>query len=115
MLRRLVQIFIILPLVVLLIAFAIANRHAVTVSLDPFGGETPVLAISMPLFLLLFVFLLAGVIIGGIAAWMKQAKWRRQARQEHREAERWRHRAQDASHQPGNGRSGLPVVPRGSG
>lgn len=114
MLRRLVQIFVILPLTALLIAFAIANRHAVTVSLDPFGGDA--LAISMPLFLLLFCFLLVGVLVGGSAAWMKQAKWRRQARLEHKEAERWRHRAEDAARPPSSeSREVMPLARRDYG
>ena len=34
----------------------------------------------MPLFLLLLVVLIAGVIVGGAAAWLRQSRWRRRAR-----------------------------------
>lgn len=116
MLHRIVQIVVILPIALLLIAFSIANRDLVTVSLDPFGGGAGALSLTLPLFLLLFAFLLAGVLVGGSAAWIKQAKWRRQARQEHREAERWRHRAEEAARQPATqGRSVVPAYPREDG
>jgi uncharacterized integral membrane protein len=95
MMRRLVQIFILLPVAALLIAFSVANRHLVSISLDPFGGET--LSLSLPLFVLVFVVLLVGLVMGGLAAWLRQGKWRRQARQEHREAERWRGRVEEAA------------------
>lgn len=108
MLRRLVQIFVLVPIAVLLVAFSLANRHAVTVSLDPFG-MAPGLAFSLPLFLLLFLVLLAGLLIGGIAAWLRQAHWRRQARREHREAEHWRGRAEAAARDTGS--QPLALVP----
>jgi type II secretory pathway pseudopilin PulG len=34
----------------------------------------------MPLFLLIFALVILGVIVGGIAAWLRQASWRRTAR-----------------------------------
>lgn len=116
MLHRLVQIFLILPIAVLLVVFAVANRHWVTLSLDPFGGPDPAWSISMPLFLLFFAVLCAGVIIGGIATWMTQSKWRRRARLEHEEAARWRHRAGEVARhgEPSETRGIVPAIRRGS-
>ena len=37
-------------------------------------------AFALPLFLVLLVALIAGVIVGGAAAWSRQSKWRRRAR-----------------------------------
>lgn len=80
MLRKLVVTFIVLPLGILLVAFAVANRHAVTVSLDPLGSNAPGLSATLPLFLLILVVLAVGVLAGGIATWIRQRKWRRAVR-----------------------------------
>jgi uncharacterized integral membrane protein len=83
--RKLVSTFIVLPLGLLLVIFAVVNRHSVTVSLDPFGGDSPALSATLPLFLLILVLLGIGVLAGGITTWLGQAKWRRSARQLHSE------------------------------
>src|SRR5438105_3421799 len=80
MLRKIVAALILIPLALLIVLFAVANRAPVTMSLDPFGGAPPLLAVSLPLFLLLLLMLIAGVVIGGVAAWMRQSRWRRRAR-----------------------------------
>jgi uncharacterized integral membrane protein len=80
MARRLVSTFVVLPLGILLVAFAVANRHSVTVSLDPLGAANPSLSATLPLFLMLLVVLTMGVIAGGIATWFGQGKWRKAAR-----------------------------------
>lgn len=81
MFRKIVTGIIVVPLAMIMIAFAVANRQMVTVSFDPFSSTAPIYAASLPLFVLIFVVLIFGVIIGGIAAWIGQAKWRRGARQ----------------------------------
>src|SRR5260370_26334653 len=80
MLRKLLTALILVPLAILLVAFAVANRQSVIVSFDPFDASHPALALAVPLFALLLAALLAGVVIGGIAAWMRQGRWRRPAR-----------------------------------
>jgi uncharacterized integral membrane protein len=80
-LRKIVTAIIVVPLAAIIIAFAVANRQAVTVSFDPFSTTSPAYAATLPLFVLLFIVLILGVIIGGIAAWIRQSKWRRVARQ----------------------------------
>ncbi len=79
-LRKIVTILILVPIAVAFLMFAVANRQIVTVSLDPFGAPEPAYSIRMPLFLLIFVFLIAGVLLGGIAAWLRQARHRRASR-----------------------------------
>jgi uncharacterized integral membrane protein len=81
MLRKIVTAIIVIPLAVVIIAFAVANRHAVTVSFDPFTAVNPAYAATLPLFLILFVVLILGVVAGGVAAWLRQSAWRRTARQ----------------------------------
>jgi len=80
MLRKIVTAIIVVPLAIVIVAFAVANREAVTVSFDPFSSTAPAYAATLPLFAVLFVVLILGVIVGGIAAWLGQAKWRRNAR-----------------------------------
>jgi uncharacterized integral membrane protein len=80
MLRRMVILFVLTPLALLIVALAIANRELVTVSFDPFSSTNPAFATQVPLYWLSFILLIAGVVVGGIAAWLKQRKWRRAAR-----------------------------------
>jgi len=80
MIRKIVIALILIPVALLIVLFAVANRGPVTVSLDPFGNPSPIFSVSPPLFLLLLVVLVLGVILGGIAAWMRQSRWRRRAR-----------------------------------
>jgi uncharacterized integral membrane protein len=88
--RKVVAAVILIPLAIVIIAFAVANRQIVTVSLDPFSSEHPASSLTLPLFALIIVLLIVGVVIGGVAAWLRQAKWRRVARRLEREAEELR-------------------------
>jgi uncharacterized integral membrane protein len=83
--RKIIAAVILVPLAVVIIAFAVANRQIVTVSLDPFSAEHPAASLTLPLFALVIVLLVLGVLIGGIAAWLRQSKWRRTARRLERE------------------------------
>jgi uncharacterized integral membrane protein len=78
--RKIVTAIIVVPLVTVIVAFAVANRQAVTVSFDPFSSVNPAYAATLPLFAIIFAVLILGVLIGGIAAWIRQRKWRRSAR-----------------------------------
>lgn len=80
MIRKLVVALILVPLGIVIVMFAVANRQAVTVSFDPFSAAQPAFSLTVPLFLLVFALVICGVIVGGIAAWLRQAKWRRAAR-----------------------------------
>ncbi len=80
MFRRIITLVIVLPLAAVIIAFAVANRQLVTVSFDPFTSVNPASAATLPLFILIFVLTILGVIVGGVAAWLRQAHWRRAAR-----------------------------------
>lgn len=80
MFRKIVTLAIVLPLAAVIIAFAVANRQLVTVSFDPFSSANPAYAATLPLFILIFALTILGVIVGGAAAWLRQAHWRRAAR-----------------------------------
>lgn len=68
------------PVAVLLVCFAVANRHWTDVSFDPLNKADPWLVVSMPTYLLLFAGMFIGMIVGGVVVWMRQAKWRKAAR-----------------------------------
>ena len=86
MLRKIIAALILVPLAVVLIAFAVANRQSVTVSFDPFSATAPAATLTLPLFALLIVTLIAGVIVGGLAVRLGHGKWRRLVRRLEREA-----------------------------
>src|SRR6185295_16396716 len=80
MTRKIVTALILLPLTIALVTFAVANRQTIVVSLDPFDQAHPAFAVAMPLFALILTLLIGGVVVGGVAAWLRQAKWRHAAR-----------------------------------
>ena len=89
MLKRILWLLIAFPAAALLITLAVANRHAVRLVLDPFRPEAPVLSVVLPFYGFLLGALLIGVLLGGTATWLSQARWRRTARQRSSEAKRW--------------------------
>lgn len=99
MLKRFLQWFFAIPLGVLLVAIAIANRHEVTLILDPFQPEQPILSIPLPFFVYLLGTLVIGVLLGGFAVWISQAHWRRAAKSRLGEANRWRAEADRLTHE----------------
>jgi uncharacterized integral membrane protein len=87
--RKAVTILILFPIAAAIVLLAVANRRIVTVSLDPLSA-VPEFAITGPLFLVLLLTLLVGVVIGGVAAWLRQSRWRRAARRAEAEVRRLR-------------------------
>ena len=87
LLRKIVAAVILIPLAVVIVAFAVANRHEVTLSLDPFNAERPASSLSLPLFVLVIGLLILGVVIGGVATWLNHGRWRRAARRFEREVQ----------------------------
>ncbi|MBR0949981.1 lipopolysaccharide assembly protein LapA domain-containing protein [Bradyrhizobium canariense] len=78
--RKFLTALIVIPLGLILMVFAVANRHFVTVSFDPFVSNDPSFSVTLPLFLLLIVVAALGVLAGGCAVWFGQRHWRRAAR-----------------------------------
>lgn len=88
--RRFLFLVLLVPLAIVIVVLSVANRHDATLSLDPFSAGGPVLSLTAPLYVLLFAALLVGVVVGGIATWLRQGRWRRMARSERLEAARLR-------------------------
>jgi uncharacterized integral membrane protein len=57
-----------IPVVAVAAVLAVANRGAVRFSLDPFSASHPALAVEMPLWLLLLLALIAGILLGWLVA-----------------------------------------------
>jgi uncharacterized integral membrane protein len=85
MLNRLLLIIVFVPLAIVLIALAVANRGLVAFTFDPFHPGNPALTLNLPFFVFLFVALLVGVLIGSVATWLRQGRFRRLARQREQE------------------------------
>jgi uncharacterized integral membrane protein len=116
MLRTLLTAILLVPLAGLMLLFAVANRQWISVSLDPFSVEDPAFSISLPVFLVVLIAVIAGVIIGGMATWLSQAKWRRATRRHQAELRRAlsdaapiKHRADRASGPPAARSTALTV------
>ncbi|MFL6837390.1 MAG: lipopolysaccharide assembly protein LapA domain-containing protein [Bradyrhizobium sp.] len=93
--RKFFTALVVIPLGLIFIIFAVANRHLVTVSLDPFNSADPSIAVTLPLFVLIIAVAILGVIAGGSATWFRQRRWRRAARQHEADARRARAEAAD--------------------
>jgi len=90
--RKLITAIVLIPLAVVIVLFAVANREPITVSFDPFDAASPAFALSLPLFMMIFILVGVGVAIGGMAAWLRQHKWRARARRAEAEARELRRR-----------------------
>ncbi|MGE0338245.1 MAG: lipopolysaccharide assembly protein LapA domain-containing protein [Xanthobacteraceae bacterium] len=86
--RKLLRWLIVVPIAILLVLLAVANRGPVTVSLDPFSREAPAFVFTLPLFVVLLLAVALGVVIGGIAVGVGRLRWRVRARRAEREAEK---------------------------
>ena len=86
MLKSIFNGLIVLPLAIIVVTFAVANRHFVRLSFDPFNSADPALSVSLPLFVVVLFAAIAGVAAGGSASWFRQRRWRRAARRHEADA-----------------------------
>ncbi|MDX3926622.1 MAG: DUF1049 domain-containing protein [Shinella sp.] len=89
MLKKLINILILAPIGIVLIVLCVANRQSVTLALNPFRPEDSVLSVSAPFFVYLFLAVILGMIVGSLATWLSQGKYRKRARSEAHEAVKW--------------------------
>ena len=71
-LRRIFNWIIGLPIAIVAVVFAVANRQWILVSFDPFSRDQPWAAITMPLWVLFFCGIFVGLMAGWIFAWLAQ-------------------------------------------
>lgn len=111
--RKFFSALLLIPLGLFFVIFAVANRHLVTVSFDPFNSTYPTVGVTLPLFVVIIVVAILGVVAGGTATWFRQHHWRRAARQY--EADARAARAQLADWRAGAAapRADLPALTQG--
>lgn len=109
---RLIWLLVVFPFAVLFITLAVSNRHNVQLVLDPLSPSNPSIALEGPFFIYLFAVLLIGILIGGVAVWFGQRKWREAAQKRSHEAHEWRREAErlsrEITHDMGQSREALP-------
>lgn len=118
--RKFFTALIVIPLGLLFVVFAVANRHFVTVSFDPFNSRDPSVGVTMPLFAVIIGVAILGVAAGGTATWFRQRHWRRAARQSeadarHAQAQLAELRTSAMTSSPGDPQRFLALPPRGAG
>ena len=86
--RKFLTALVVIPLGLIFIVFAVANRHAITVSFDPFNTLDPALGLTLPLFVVIIAAVIVGVIAGSMATWFGQSRWRRASRRHEADATR---------------------------
>lgn len=72
---RILSWLLLLPLCLVTLYLAVANRHSVLFSLDAFEPENPAIALEMPLFLVVLAAIFLGMLIGGAA--VLTGRWRK--------------------------------------
>jgi uncharacterized integral membrane protein len=113
-LRKLLNLFFVVPVAIVLIFLSVANRHWVTFSLDPLNTEAPAFAISLPFFVFIFATLIIGALIGACLTWFSQGKHRKALREQSYETSRLR-REYEKDHPAENKQTteiapGLPLI-----
>ncbi|MEL6967115.1 MAG: LapA family protein [Pseudomonadota bacterium] len=126
MIKRLTTLLVILPIGIIVVALAVANRQPVTLSMPPYINDEPFLSGSLPLFAIIFASVLVGMVIGSCATWFKQGRFRKAAKVKRKEAslnaaeaQKHKDRAEALETQVGNSvmaiaaRTGLPAPSSG--
>ena len=102
--KRIIEVIILLPLAIVLIFLAVANRTPVSLSINPFDPADPAYLVTVPLFWVIFGAIAVGIVLGGVAVWLHHARFRKAARKHRKEADRLRTEVEKA-------RTPAPVPP----
>ncbi len=116
--RKFFTALVLIPLGLIFIVFAVANRHLVTVSFDPFNSSDPSAGVTLPLFVVIIAVAIVGVVAGGSATWFRQRHWRRAARQHEADARQARAQLADLRAAAGTSRGDpqrFPAPSQGGG
>ncbi len=108
---RVLKLLLLAPVAIAVVTLAVINRGPVTLAyLPPQLGHT---AVTLPLFVVIFLALMAGVLLGGVAAWWVQGRHRRLERTYRREAENLKAEAERLrAMQPAPSSLALPALKR---
>ena len=113
--NKLVNLLILIPIAIVLIVLSVTNRQVVTFGLDPFNIENPVLSLSLPFFMFLFMAMILGIVIGSTVTWLRQRHNRRELREKRLEINKMRQEKEQMQAATGENKKpefapGLPVV-----
>ncbi|WP_019220941.1 LapA family protein [Bartonella senegalensis] len=86
--KRTVLAIILVPITALLIAFIIANRQIVTLTLDPFRINSENFTYQAPLFIWLFIFFGLGILLSSIMHWFTCHKYKKALKESKAELEK---------------------------
>ena len=67
-------LLLLVPVALVATVLALANREAVVFRLDPFVAAEPAFSFTMPLFLLVFLSFLLGVLVGGATVFLRRGR-----------------------------------------
>lgn len=76
--KRIIGWLVLVPLCAIILVFALANRHMVSVNFNPLvsvADGAP--GYGVPMFLIVYAVLFFGIALGGIAVWWTQGEHRR--------------------------------------
>ena len=92
---RFLKVAVLVLCAIILLGFAFANRDLVIISFDPFAtSDSAAFSIETPLFAVVIVAAMLGVVAGALATWLSQGRHRKASRLSRREADQWRAQAQ---------------------
>jgi uncharacterized integral membrane protein len=116
MFNRFALVLVFVPLAIILIALAVANRAPVAFTVDPFNPGNPALTYTLPFFVFLVAAMALGMLIGSLATWFRQGRYRKLARQLAIEAESLKQAAgaRPAAANPNNPAPRNPALPHPS-
>ena len=83
-----------LPILLAVVLLAVANDQSVTLHLNPFDKDDPVLKVDLALYQVMFLIFVVGVLIGGVVAWSSSARRRRRLRAQREDTQLWQARAE---------------------
>lgn len=108
--RSVLRIIVFIPLGLVFLFFAVANRGAVRIFLDPFPGSEVAPSFEAPLYLVVLTSIALGVVAGGLSSWIAHGRYRRAAKAARVDAKKAR---SEADQLRGQALASLSPEPRG--
>lgn len=99
--KRIVGWLVLVPLCLVVLVFALANRHTVAVNFNPLAPvDATAPGFGVPLFLVIYAVLFFGISLGGLAVWFTQSGHRREEKRLRRENDKLRSDLEHARRAP---------------
>jgi hypothetical protein len=103
---------ILLPVAAAVLLLAVANDQSVTVHLNPFDTDDPVLRVDLALYQIAFIVFVAGALAGAFVAWSGEVRRRARRRREQAALEHSRPVPPERYHAEAPGPSPTAFLPR---